>query len=441
MAREPLSAHRQLAPAEGNPSRTRSENALLWSLQRQALEYFLENQMPNGWVLDRQDNRGPRRTYGLCSSAATGMGFMALALASAPPYQMHSRPAAIQRIRAGIRASLESLPHDHGIMPHFVDATTGRVHGSDHFSTIDSAWLVAGALWAAEFLKDRDLENDAQLLYERIDWDYWTAPAEPTGQGLLRHGKKRDGSFLGCSWDRLNGETVFMYVLAAGAAAGRALEARGWQALQPFYGTLAGHRFPSADLGLFVFQYGMDLLDLCRWRAPQVEKLWEEAATATLANYRICRQQADAFATYSCYWGVSAGDGPAHPPAPDAYRCYTPAEPLDGTAHVTATLASIGQQPELVLENLLAAERGGDLAIRGRYGFSNVNLDRNWISRDIVGIDAGAALLALDNYLVDDRVRSIFHSLPPVQQGLRRLGFAETQAPATSSPPALRHAS
>jgi len=52
-----------------------------------------------------------------------------------------------------------------------------------------------------------------------------------------------------------------------------------------------------------------------------------------------------------------------------------------------------------------------------------VNLNRNWVSRDMVGIDAGAVVLALDNVLMDNRVRTVFHALPCVQRGLDRLGF------------------
>ena len=66
------------------------ERGLLLHLQRQALDYFLENQLPCGLVLDRQHNRGPRRSHGLCSTSATGMGFIALALATAPPYRLLS---------------------------------------------------------------------------------------------------------------------------------------------------------------------------------------------------------------------------------------------------------------------------------------------------------------------------------------------------------------
>lgn len=435
-----LSASAYISAGVGNPARSGSENALLLSLQRQALQYFLDNQMPNGLVLDRQDNHGPRRAHGLCSSAATGMGFIALALAAAPPYCLHSHAAAVQRIRLGLQAALERLPQSHGMMPHFVDAVSGAVYGVDHFSTIDSAWLVAGALWAAAFLGDPVLEQEAQRLYQRIDWRYWTAPEEPDAQGLLRHGQRRDGSFLRCSWDRLNGETIFMYVLAAGADPDRALDHRAWQALQPFYGTAAGQRFPSADLGLFVFQYGMDLVDLRRWRAPGAENLWDEVCIAAQANYQACREQSDIYATYRRFWGLSAGDGPGVAGQPDTYRCYSPRE-IDGTAHITATLASTAGQPDLVLENVHAAEATTDLPLRGRYGYSNVHLDQAWVSRDLVGIDAGAAVLALDNYLMAERVRLVFNTLPCVQAGLHRLGFVAQASAAAPAAPALRIAS
>jgi hypothetical protein len=411
---------------------TASERAFLLHVQLQGLQYFLDNQMPNGLMLDRQSNHGPRRSHGLCSTSATGMGFIALALAVAPPYRLLSPESAVARIRAGVSAALDQLPHDHGAMPHFVHSATGEFHGCDPVSTIDSSWLVAGALWAAAFLGDPELQRLAARLYERVDWHFWTAPGGDDGRGLLRHGKGRDGHFLAACWDRVNGETVFMYVLAAGAHEGRAVPAASWHALQPFYGTVAGRRFNNADLGLFVFQYGMDLLDLCTWRPAGAVDLWAEARLATAANREACHAAGSRFATYRRFWGLSAGDGPGHPPAVDVYRCYTPAGPVDGTAHLTATLAAVAHDPGAVLENLRRGEGEPEITARGRYGFSSVNVDRGWAARDMVGIDAGAAVLAVDNFLADGRVRSVFHTLGCVQAGLERLGF--TTRPGADAP-------
>jgi hypothetical protein len=401
---------------------TGPERAYLLHLQRLALRYFLDNQRPCGLVLDRQRNRGPLRAHGLCSTAATGMGLIGLALATAPPHRLLSPHAAAERARAALTGVLERLPHDRGVVPHFVHSASGAVHGADAFSTVETAWLVAGALWSAAFLRDCGLAELAGRLYERVDWHHWTAPESP-GCGLLRHGKDAHGRFLACAWDRLNGETAFMYVLAAGAAEGRALPAVGWAALRPFVGTVAGLSFNNADLGLFVFQYGLDLLDLEGWKAPGAVDLWAEAAVAARANERACRAAAGRFRTYRRFWGLSAGDGPGKPPRPEVYRAYSPAGPIDGTAHLTATLASVAHEPDAVLHNLDEARHDEELGAMGRYGLSNVNVDRRWVGRDMVGIDAGAAALALDNYLHGGRVRAVFHDLPCVGTALQRLRF------------------
>ncbi len=415
-----VSARREAGPAGALSS---SERVFLLHLQHQALRYFLDNFHPCGLVLDRQSNRGPRRAHGLCSLAATGMGCIAVALAAAPPYHLLSPSAAVECLRRCLEAVRDRLPHERGVLPHFVHSASGEIYGHDQFSTIETAWVVAGALWAAAFLDSPALWAVAEALYHRIDWGYWTAPPGESGGGLLRHGMTAERRFLGCCWDRLNGETAFMYVLAAGAAEDRAGGPASWSALGTFPGSVAGLRFNNADLGLFVFQYGMDLLDLERWQAPAEVDLWAEAAVAADANERACRAAAPAFTTYRRYWGLSAGDGPGDPPEPDTYRTYAPSRPLDGTAHLTATLASVAHRPAAVLENLYQGDRDQSLPLRGRYGFSNVNLDCGWVGRDMVGIDAGAAVLAVDNYLCDGRVRQVFHSLPCVGRALQRLGF------------------
>lgn len=402
-----------------------SDRDYLLTRQRRALQYFLDNQTPAGLFLDRQTNREVPRS-GWCSTAATGMGLISMALASAEPYRFLSTAEAVQRIRAALETALFHLPSDHGMMPHFLDATATQTFGQDTVSTIDSSWLLAGGLWGAVFLADPGLQELATQLYERVDWHFWTNP-ENESRGLIAHGKGPDGQLLGGSWDRLDGECIFMYVLGAGAADSRALPATAGAALKPFYGTVTGLRFNNADLGLFAFEYGLDLLDMSRWRGPGGIDLAAEARLATRANRLFCAEAADRFVTYRRYWGLSDGDGPGPAAGTDAYRAYGPGLPLDGTAHLIATLAAVGNAPEEVLDNLRRADHDKSLPIDGRYGHSNVNLDRHWTGRDIVGIDAGAAVLALDNFLVDNRVRRVFHALPCVDRGLARLGFTRAQ--------------
>ena len=415
-------------PGWAGASGRSSERDLLRRLQRRAISYFIDNQLPHGLIQDRQANHGPVIASGPCSIAATGMGLIAVSLASATPHRLLSRAEAIARVRSALVTGLERLPQDHGIFPHFVDRFSLQSIGEDAFSTVDSSWFVAGALWSAAFLGDPELVEFADHLYKRIDWRHWSTSGDSPNPWQIRHGKGPGGRFLKCSWDRINGETVMMYVLGAGAEASRAIPGESWASLRPFYGEVAGHRFNNADLGLFVFQYGLDLLDLRRWRSSDGFDLMAEAAVATLANRDACRASADRFRTYRKHWGLSAGDGPSHVPGHDAYHEYAPGGKLDGTAHLTAALASVAHRPEDVLENIRGALTGKRPSPLGRYGLSCINDDRRWVARDMVGIDAGAVVLALENVLVEDRVRSVFHGLSCVQEGLGRLGFRDASS-------------
>jgi hypothetical protein len=404
------------AGRDRKPAFTPHERATLLGLQSGFLRYFLDNQTTHGLVLDRQANFGRRRSCGLCSLTATGMGFIAIALASAEPYRLLSVHEAIHRIRRGLETAVEQLPHTYGILPHFVHSATLAVAGADARSTVDTGWLVAGGLWAAAFLRDTGLELLAERLYERINWGMWKAPG-----GLMRHGADRRGRNLPCCWDRVNGETVALYVLAAGADEARSWPAGNWSRLGRFASEAGGLYFGSADLGLFVFQYGLDLLDLPRWPLPG-SNLVDDAALATEANVRVCQAAADRFKTYRLFWGLSAGDGPASARTRSTYRAYSPSEPLDGTAHITATVACLAHSPSQVWENIFRAERDVPKML-GSYGFSNVNLDHDWVGKDMVGIDAGAAALALDNCLCDGRIREVFHRLKVVRRGLDRIAL------------------
>lgn len=403
------------------------DRALLRLLQGRALSYFLDNQSSSGLIADRQANRGPGRESGLCSIAASGMGLIAIALSSAEPYRLIGRTEAIARVGLALRSALGHIPHDRGILPHFLDERSNRPWGDDRFSTVDSSWFLAGALWASAYLDDPALVDLAGQIYKRVDWVHWSTPRDSTRPGLIRHGKGRGGRFLPWVWDRANGETVMMYVLGAGGEGVRALPASSWSSTRPFYGEAGGRRFNNADLGLFVFQYGLDLLDLRRWRSPCGLDLASEAAVASAANREVCRSLAGDFRTYRDHWGLSAGDGPGSSSQLDTYDNYSPGGPIDGTAHLTATLASVAHQPGEVLDNVRATD-GRRPSPLGRYGLSSVNRDRGWTARDMVGIDAGAVVLALDNVLMEDRVRAVFHGLPIVRRGLDRLGFVDAAA-------------
>lgn len=388
----------------------------LLGIERDCLRYFLENQNECGLFLDRQRNRGDR--YGAegvpCSMSASGMGFIALALAAQKEHDLLPRENAMARCAHGMRTALQCLPQDHGIFPHFVRGARLEPWGEDTFSTVDSGWFIAGALCAAEILNDPCLRSLASELYRRVHWRYWT-----NGNGCqISQGKNRKGEFL-CLWDRQSNETAFLYALAAGASGGRAIAPGAWTSLNPYIGEAQGLKFASADLGLFVHHLGSVLLDPHVWRHPQAINLAEHARIATRANILSCLDEAGGSQTMDPFWCRSAGDGPGQSGGQDTYRDYT-LQRHDGTANVMTAIAAIEYEQVAVMQAICAAERAG---LRGRYGFSNVNRLQSWIGSDAVGIDVGNAGLAIDNFQYHNRVRKSFEALLQVQQGLRRMGF------------------
>jgi hypothetical protein len=64
-----------------------------------------------------------------------------------------------------------------------------------------------------------------------------------------------------------------------------------------------------------------------------------------------------------------------------------------------------------------------------KYGFANAfNLDHSWYDRDVIGIDLGMALLAIENYRTG-LVWNLMNSHYAVEPALRAAGFRVTTEP------------
>lgn len=390
----------------------------LLGIERDCLRYFLDNQTEHGLFLDRQRNNGDSYDCDIpCSMAATGMGFIALALAAQKDHNLLSRTEAVERCKHGMETALTLLPEDHGILPHFVIGSDLKPWGFDVSSTIDTAWCLAGASTAAELLDEDEGRRLAARLRERADWLYWT-----NGNGrLISHGKNDAGQFL-CHWNRLNGETAFMYILAAGAEPEKAISPDAWSKLEPCMGEAEGLMFASADLGLFTHQVGNHLIDLVSWQNPHNIDLLEHARLATKANILASARLGEKTKTFRTFWGISDGDCPGTAEKNTEYQ-YRPntIDNNDGTAHIASSIAAIEYDVfDEVMRNIDAAEAIG---ARGRYGFNNVNLDQKWMSTDAVGFDVGNPCFSIENALHENRIRRAFHAIPDVQRGLARQGF------------------
>src|SRR6202521_2046440 len=128
-----------------------SVDAELQKLQRESFGYFLHETNPdNGLVKDKTASNWPS------SIAATGLALACYPVSVERGFM--SRGAAVERTLATLRFFWNS-PHGpdpdstgfKGFYYHFLDMATGRRAWQCELSTVDSAFLLAGALTAASY--------------------------------------------------------------------------------------------------------------------------------------------------------------------------------------------------------------------------------------------------------------------------------------------------
>ncbi len=100
----------------------------------------------------------------------------------------------------------------HGFYYHFLDLKTGRRFRNSEISTIDTTYLIAGALTAAEYFNrdskdERELRRLAQSLYDRADWQ-WAQNKALT----VTHGWRPGRGFIKYRWTGYS-EALILYVL------------------------------------------------------------------------------------------------------------------------------------------------------------------------------------------------------------------------------------
>ena len=153
-------------------------DAEMEKLQHESFNYFLHETNPaNGLVIDKTEADWP------ASIAATGLALASYPVAVGRGFM--PRAAAVERALATLRffwSSPQGPEHDttgyQGFYYHFLDMQTGRRAWQCELSTVDSAFLLAGALtagvyFAADTPDEHEIRMLADALYRRADWQ-WT---------------------------------------------------------------------------------------------------------------------------------------------------------------------------------------------------------------------------------------------------------------------------
>ena len=192
-------------------------DAELENLQRETFDYFLHETNPaNGLVIDKTAADWP------ASIAATGLALACYPVSVERGFM--TRAAAVERTLATLRFFWNSPQGPEpdatgyrGFYYHFLDMQTGRRAWQCELSTVDSAFLLAGALtvgmyFDASTAEESEIRTLGDALYRRADWQ-WVQNQGAT----VTHGWKPESGFLNFRWEGYD-EALLLYMLGLGLA-------------------------------------------------------------------------------------------------------------------------------------------------------------------------------------------------------------------------------
>ena len=397
---------------------------MLDDIQRRAVLFFREkSDARTGLTHDRARLDGSD-DYQIASMAATGYALAALPIAVERGWI--ERPEAAEQARRTLDFVLQ-MPNEHGWMFHFVDARSGERAWNSEVSTIDTALFALGALACGEYFRKQNPEiaHDAGRFYERLDWNWarTNGGSQPQKQ-VLTHGWKPEtktrGGFLPYDYGSYS-EAILLLLLGLGAAR-NPLPASTWDALARPVQSYEG--IESLQSGpIFIHQMPHGFLPLRHRRDRLGWDYWASSANAMRIHRLFAERSASKRKTYARgFWALNASDGPR------GYNAYgAPNGPEDGTVSPTGAITSIAfdEAPALSIARKMKGELGHK--IWGRYGFCDAfNLDKNWFDADVIGIDLGMALLAIENQR-SGLIWKLMQKQPWLQRAYEKAGIKITR--------------
>jgi hypothetical protein len=415
----------------------------LAKLERDTFKYFAHEMNPeNGLVPDNTKQGAP------CSIAVVGFALTTYPIAVERGYM--KRAEAIKRCLINLRffhnGSQGTGPDDigyKGFYYHFLDMKTGRRVWNSEASTIDTTYLLAGALTCSMFF-DRDTKDEreirslAEALYARADWN-WAQNRALT----VTHGWKPETGFIKYRWTGYS-EAMILYILGL-ASPTFPLSEKSYQTWTKTYQwkKLYGHEFVYAG-PLFIHHLSHMWVDFRgiqdEYMSDKAIDYFENSRRAIYAQQAYAMRNPKKFVGYDRYcWGITASDGPG--PAVRKFKGRTigfydyiarsiPNGPDDGTLAPWAVAGSLPFAPEVVLPSLKRLNQDYP-EMTSKYGFkcsynptfsSGKRKGKGWVSEGYYGLDQGPIVMMIENYR-SGLIWRLMRQCPHIVKGLSRAGF------------------
>ncbi|ABR61821.1 glucoamylase family protein [Sinorhizobium medicae] len=415
----------------------------LGRLQFTTLLYYLHCTNPdNGLVRDKTEPNAP------ASIAAIGMALATLPVVVERGVMIRKFAAKIARKKLAFLLACPQGPEPDasgykGFFYHFLDIETGRRVWQCELSTIDSAFLFAGALTVAAYF-DGDSADEVEVrqlantLYERADWS-WACDHGPT----LTHGWRPESGFIPYRW-RGYDEGLLLYILGLGSrthplppnAYSAYTESYEWRNI---YGRELLYSGP-----LFTHQLSHMWIDFRGIRDEFMRDhnsdYFQNSRHATYVQQQYAIRNPLKFAGYGKHcWGFTASDGPGWikrtvDGVEREFYDYTargaPFGPDDGTVSPWVVVGSLPFAPEIVIPtvwNFAQMQMGMTRLYGFKPSFNQTFAVEGsetgwWVTPYHFGIDQGPVVLMIENYRTG-LLWNVMRRCEPLVVGLRRAGF------------------
>jgi len=403
---------------------SQQDRTLLEDLERRSVLYFWDESDPStGLVLDRANAEGGRAkgpSGDIASLAATGFGLTAICIGA--EHGWIPRDQAQTRVRTTLEFLALKATQEHGWFFHWMDVSTGERKWDSEMSSVDTSFLLAGVLTAAQyFSNDPAISKLATEIYGRVDFT-WMLDGDSL---LLSHGWVHGKGFLKYKWEAYS-ELPLLYLLAIGSPT-HPISPESWYAWQrPVY-SYGPYHFISGG-PLFTHQYSQAWVDFRNRRDRGFVDFFQNSVTATRANGLYCLNLAKLFPLSfgPDIWGITASD------STKGYKVYGEIkqfEAVDGTIAPCAAGGSLMFTPDISIPALRAMRDHFEDHVYRKYGFVDAfNPAQKWFDTDVIGIDVGITLLSAEN-LLSGNVWRWFMANPAVPHAMDLVGFSEPPTP------------
>jgi hypothetical protein len=408
--RQPDRRHREPASPPMPTALSPEDDQFLDDLERSHFLFFWEQANPQTGLIKDRCNARTADTGVVASIASTGFGLTAICIAEQRGFISHQD--ARLRVLATLVFLWKKLPTHRGFFYHFANINTGERIWDSEVSSVDTSILLCGILTCRQHFHDRDIDDLAHAIFDRVDWTWLS---EDTS--LLPLGWTPEFGFLPYKWDYYS-ELMMIYLLGMGSSS-HPLHPDAWQAWKRTTFEYDGLRYIGSFAPLFVHQYSQAWFDFRRKRDKYAD-YFQNSAVATEVHRRFCIELGKAYPDYNAdLWGITASDSEqgyviwGGPPAMG---------PIDGTVVPAAAGGSLPFLPDATLR-VLRNIRTRYPQAWSRYGFVDAfNPLKKWYDTDIVGIDAGITLLMAENARTAF-VWETFMKNPEAQRGMANAGF------------------